>query len=450
MKSLDLDLMRQNRFILALALALPLVVANPVVLHATPVYLRLDSQFASGNHQKSWLEAHTKQVQFQRWLRVSVKTNSSGRTKAPLKYGWLPEDYLLTPLKLVGEASLVDQTPLRHEMQMDSSFHQMLAKNTSVTVLEVRGSWAYVNPLPASEHRPSWIPTENLKALAQSQNQKGFVYLRSPLFAGPSASSRRLGEQRAGRYVQIISRNGDWFQITTGSGTAWLKHSGLWVFEDLGPHGVRTVIANAPLRSSPLPYSDVIENLNPDAVLTVIDTKIQRWGQVHVSQTGDLWWPIADDGADDSSDSKPGQGLKLLTKELFTRKIFDMASSAAIPQLKFASAQGVFRTMDGEEWSKIPLFKNENYPIAIAGLGPVFVGPYVSEDQGETFQTWIRYDKLVATLKSKWVITPRSLQILEIKPDDAAGKKLTLKLNIGLTETVRASTTDQGRTWRAL
>ena len=89
-------------------------------------------------------------------------------------------------------------------------------------------------------------------------------------------------------------------------------------------------------------------------------------------------------------------------------------------------------------------------PIAIAKAGPIFVGPYLSEDSGETFQTWIRYDKLVATLKSRYPTTPQGLQIVEIKPEDPSGKRVRLKLNIGLKHDVSFSTDDRGASWRAL
>ena len=418
---------------------------------ATPVYLRLDSQFPSGNHSRQWLESHTKKVQFQRWIRVQVgetQPNSKAK-KTAASYGWLPEDHLLSPLKLASQASLTEDLPVRDEKEMDAIGSKMLLKNTTVLILEISGSWAYVQPLPASENRPSWVPTDGLRTLVQSQAQRGYVRHNADLYLSPRATSRKIDQVRAGKYVTILKGESGWNEMSWQGGSVWIKHADLWTIEDLGENGARPLSDGLLLRSNPLPYADVIRTVDVKTSLTMIGSKVQRWGLVHVAQTGDLWWPISEDSYDDK-DPQFGITQKVLTKDLFARKIFDMASSVAIPSLKFASAQGIFRTMDGQEWAKIALFKGENYPIAIARGGPVFIGPYISEDQGETFQTWIRYDKLVATLKSRWTLTPRSLQILEIKPEDLSGKRLTLKLNIGLSKPVRAATEDQGRTWRAL
>ena len=125
-----------------------------------------------------------------------------------------------------------------------------------------------------------------------------------------------------------------------------------------------------------------------------------------------------------------------------------MATSPAIPALKFVSAQGVYRTNDGREWSRIATFANNNYPIAIAGAGAVFIGPYLSDDQGETFQQWIRWDILVSTLRHLNQHAPPSLQIAEIRPLDASGRRVLLKLNLGAGLPVSVVTDDQGVSWR--
>jgi hypothetical protein len=145
-----------------------------------------------------------------------------------------------------------------------------------------------------------------------------------------------------------------------------------------------------------------------------------------------------------------GAREKLTTSALFSRKIFDMASSPAIPSLKFASAQGVFRTVDGQEWVKIPLFQDKNYPISIASGGAIFIGPYVSDDHGETFQQWIRWDSLVATLRTHRGRAASGLKILEIRPQDTSGKRVQLQLSLSDDEAVRVRTDDQGVSWRAL
>lgn len=427
------------------ALALAFNWALPSTAFATPVYLRLDSLFPTGNHPRKWLEERTKHVQFQRWLRV--KTNAPDGKG--VIYGWLAEDHLLTPLNLALEAVTTEDVPARRETEMDSLTGQILAKESPVLILETIGSWVRVQPLPASEKRACWVPTESLKPLARAQTRNAYIFKKTPVFVLPGPHARRIGELRARRFIPVIKVQKDWVEIKYQGGSGFVRQEDAWTLEDLGEKGARPLIASAPLRSAPLPYADLVTTLPDQAALEVIEAKVQRWGQVRIPHLGDAWWPIAED-FDDEKDPSSAVTERLLTEDLFSRKIFDMASSPAIPSLKFASAQGVYKTTDGKEWVKIPLFKNENYPISIASQGSIFIGPYVSDDQGETFQTWIRWDKLVATLKARHVITPKQLQILEVRPEDATGRHLSLKLNIGLPEPVRATTDDQGLTWRAL
>ena len=167
-----------------------------------------------------------------------------------------------------------------------------------------------------------------------------------------------------------------------------------------------------------------------------------------MAESGEVWWPIADQGID--IDHEAIKIEKISSSELFRRKIFDMASSPAIPSLKLVSAQGVFRTVDGKEWTKISSFQDKNYPIAIAGLGSIFVGPFVSDDHGETFQQWIRWDSLIASMKRFSHVAPQQLQIQEIRPEDPAGRRVVLKLSIGSETMIKVVTEDQGRSWHPL
>lgn len=428
------------------------LIALPTLSSATPVYLRLDSQFPSGNLSRNWLEAHTKRVQFQRWLRVETEEpieNKKTSDKPSHQYGWLPEDHLVTGLNLASEAILNDDVPARSGNEMDAVTGHILKKSSRVMILDVQGSWAQVNPLPINDKRPAWVPTSALRALQRSPAQKTFIHHRATVFSSPGLSSRKQGEFSSGRYVALLGRKGDWLEVQYRGMPAWIKHHDAWILSDMTSDIVAIATPNAPLRSAPLPYADLVTNLKFDQRLRVIEEKQQRFGLVHVSQNGDLWWPISEDG-EDEHDLRPSSMIKIATQELFARKIFDMATSTSTPSLKIVSAQGIYRTLDGQEWTKIPMFKNQNYPIAIAKAGPIFVGPYLSEDSGETFQTWIRYDKLVATLRSRYSAPPQALQIVEIKPEDPGGHRVRLKLNIGLKEDVSLLSEDQGLHWRAL
>jgi hypothetical protein len=403
---------------------------------ATPVYLSLESRFPSGHHPRQFLESRTRNVQFQQWWRVQTVDKA---------YGWLPEDHLLTPVKLATQVVFIEDTPGRTQRQLDAINSTLLRKNQSALVLEVNGSWARVQPLPASENSPTWTPLSSLRADFEAPSLKAYVPDGALIYVLPGLHARIHERTRTTRFVNVVKETKDWVEIRYGrTGHGFVRSSDAITLSKLKDERVRVLFDLAPLRSAPLPFADVVRTIGPESDLKVIANTTLRWGQARVPEMGEMWWPITEEADERSA----GGREKISSRDLFKRRIFDMASSPAVPSLKFASARGVFRTVDGKEWTKIPIFKDANYPIAVAGGGSVFVGPYVSDDHGETFQQWIRWDSLVATLRRQAKASASGLQILAIKPQDASGRSTILSLNAGLAKPVQLITDDQGVSWR--
>ncbi|MES2963508.1 MAG: hypothetical protein V4760_06430 [Bdellovibrionota bacterium] len=411
---------------------------------ATPIYLAPDSRFPSGHHPRSWLESKTRGVQTQRWFRVVTKDKA---------YGWLAEDHLITTLKLTDQAELVRDTPARTERRLDAILGRpVLKKKTQVLILEIVGSWARVQSLKESDPQNAWVPTEDMKALiSESGPQRAYLPHTVAIRVQPDVRARALTRVPEGSYVHLISIKKDWLEVRTASAFGFIARNEAVLAVDLGEKGAHPAIALAPLRSAPLPYADLLRSLPRTQALKVVDEKSLRWGEVTIRDSGKFWWPIADDTEDEPA-KKNATPVTIATSELFQRKIYDMAASKAIPSLKFASADGIYRTVDGEEWKKIPLFSDQNYPISVASTGAVFIGPYVSEDHGETFQQWIRWDALVSALSPDdgKPDDGKKLGILEIKPQDSAGRRVKLKLDLGRGKSMQVVTDDQGLSWRTL
>ncbi len=411
-----------------------------------PVYLRVDSRFPSGHYTRQTLEGRTRKIHFQRWFRVET---------ADKAYGWIPEEELLTPLMLASEAVLRESTAARTEMRLDSEPQEILPKSMRVEITEVVGSWVRARPLnpgetPENYHGDRidyWIPVDALRVVSTGPIRKVFVSRPSPIFVLPGPHARVAFESKASTIYRVGKVMPGWLQIHTAAGEQYLRRRDAIAIEDLGENGVRPFSDLVPLRSAPLPYANLVRNLKSGAPLKVLNAQSLRWGLARLTEVGEIWWPI-DDEHDDDRKGVPRESLN--TALLFKRKIFDMASSPRIPSLKFISAQGVYRTSDGDEWTKIPLFQDKNYPIAIASSGAVFVGPFISDDQGETFTQWIRWDSLVSTLKRSLRLTPKSLQIQDIRLEDSRGQRVVLKISIGDGSLIKLITDDQGFNWKLL
>jgi SH3-like domain-containing protein len=411
----------------------------------TPIYLHQDSRFPSGNNSRDWLEAHTLKVQFQRWAKVQT---------ADGKQGWVEEDHLLTPLKLAENALVSNDVPARIQPELDNfTGRTVIKKDSKVEILNIRGSWTQVRTLDGAISYVAWIQNESLKPLVGGALTKAFVHKSSPLFVMPDSSAHNFGQIQAERFVEVIRelKNG-FLEIRTGQSRGYIRKSSAWTLSDLGATGVRPLLSLTPLRSQPVPYSEALRQMPLSTTLKVLSSKVLRWGAVEVAELGTMWWPMTDEQSPTDPSHETGRAkdkvLKLSTDELFSRKLFDMAASRVIPSLKFASAQGVFKTTDGETWTQIPSFKDQNYPIAFAKGGAVFIGPYVSEDRGETFQQWIRWDSLIATLNLSSEAVANNVQIIEVHPRDLSGRKLMLSLNVGQAKPVQVVTDDQGLSWR--
>lgn len=426
-----------------------LLAVSAVTARAAPVYLHIDSRFPSGHYTRQLLENRTRKTQLQRWFRVETKDKA---------YGWIPEDDLVTALKLVNEATITETTKLRFERQLKAAEKETVSKGQLVTVLEVRGSWAQIRVrLPSGILRDAWLPTAKLKALVPPGpligHQNVFIPKETKLFVLPGVNARVQGTLPGASFANLVldsrAANAEWLEVQGRFGpSGFVRRSEVVTASDLGENGARPLYDLVPLRSAPLPYANLTRNLPSSTALRVLGAQNLSWGMAKLSEAGEIWWPMAAEGAD--IDREPLIRERISTIDLFRRKIFDMASSPAIPKLKFVSAQGVYRTNDGNEWTKIPLFQDKNYPIAIAGLGSVFVGPYVSDDHGETFQQWIRWDTLVATIKRHTRLTARHLRIEEIRPDDPTGKRVVLRLSVDTDTIVKLVTDDQGMSWRPL
>ncbi len=407
-----------------------------------PVYLKPDSRFPSGFHPREWLESRSKESQVQRWFRITTDGT----------YGWLAEDHVLTTIKLSSIARMTRDEPDRSLPMLDALRNRRIAKNSQVIILEVAGSWSRARVLGEGvPNHDSWILNEALTRDAGNQIERGMTSRSTPLRLSPKQDTKPFDQMPAFKEFSVLNSvsnsTGHWIEVQVDQGSAWIERKNVWLPQDLRDGSIRAMQPGLELRSSPQPNADIVKRLGGTEILKVINSKYLRWGKVKVPEHGWLWWPISDDRTEGQGAIPP---LKLSTKELLGRNIYDMASSESIPGLRFASAKGVFKSRDGIEWSMIPSFEDKNYPIVIAKSGLLFVGPYLSNDNGENFEQWIRWDVLVETLKKETGSAAARVRLSSLEILDADGKSVQILLDIGKSKPVRINTSDRGLSWKVL
>lgn len=410
-----------------------------------PVYLRPESRYPSGYHARDWLESRTRDSRdaaMQRWFRIQ----HAGQ------YGWVAEDHLLTSLKISSIARTIRDEPDRSAPSLDALRSRRIPKNSQVILLETTGSWSRGRVLGESTpNHDSWILNEALVRDSGNQIERGVVYRETPVRLQAKGSSAPIDRLPMFKEISIIKKKFAekhlWLEIQTEAGSAWIDRRDVWLPVDLADGSVRTLVSGLELRSAPYPNSDIIKLLHGPEILKVIDSKYLRWGYVKVPEHGFLWWPISDDRVDQPGFVPP---MKISTTDLLNRAVFDMVVSDSIPGLRFASANGIFKSRDGREWSKIPKFEEKNYPLAVTKNGLIIVGPYLSRDHGESFEQWIRWDRLVETVKTTTGIPPARLRISHVAVLQEKGDStdaIEIQLDVGRSVPIRLRTQDRGLQW---
>lgn len=295
-----------------------------------------------------------------------------------------------------------------------------------------------------------WLAAEHV--LTRSDLNNGLLaYAKEtvPLHATPVLRSELIATVRAGEKVVVAQKQAPvgWVAVTRGSVNGFLPRNSVFLAIDVKPSTALSLVSQLPVRKHSVPYSDVVTKLERYEEVTALGTRSEAWGRVSLASGGSVWWPMNDE-IPAPGEAKP-QVLRLLTSQLFQRKLFDMASSPLSRDLKIASADGIFRTTNGRDWTKLVQFRNENHPVAVSSLGRIFIGHYYSDDNGTTFSEYIRWDLLIGRLKQTWKLDGETIRLVEIRPSKSEINAVELLLDIGLPNKVTVSTTDLGRNWLA-
>jgi len=405
---------------------------------SVPIYLSPESVYPSGNYSREWLSEKTLSRHSQRWFRVR---SQKGQT------GWVPEDHVLTSLRLSTHARTNGIVDLLRGQELNSMKLATLGANVRVRMMESSGRWSLVEVDGSGQ--TGYVINDLLRPDFETR-ARGFVKEPAHLQREAKLASDTLRRIRTGEIVEILHspRNSQWSLVQHRGAIGYVRRHLLIAREDIPPQSVLVSRHFLPIRKASAPFADVVFRAQRFENLRWLDSRIEEWGMVRVRREGVVWWPMTT-LVKDPTETTPKR-LQLSTQQLFRRKIFDMASNPANPNLKFASAAGIFRTTNGQTWTKIEMFAEQNHPIAVSSTGRVFVGPYVSDDQGQNFEQYIRWDLLMNTVRKQRPVSEHQVRILETKPLDRSGNRLQLRLDIGHHQPIEVQTSDLGQSWKTL
>lgn len=323
----------------------------------------------------------------------------------------------------------------------DAKSGASLSPGDEVQVLERSSGWIKIKHLQKGEGWTLWnrleslnddigvyvplIPTE-LREKASTQSPTILkVPLEARLIAKAYHSSGWVRVDYEGRsgYIDMQhlvgradfaqwawQRKNGWFLVAHRNGSSLIGQDGRKVplSQILGfaPNDQRWIVSKADHESG-IP-------LRAHAEIIRIETTL--WGVSQLPGHGVVWWK-----KDHLAQLKttPQEQETLTTEEFLKRPIFsyDVEEKSSLQGL--ASSQGVWRTLDGRTWTRIPQFGNQDLPVAIHPKGVWLVGTYRSVDRGLSFENSIRWDQLARSVENKLKQTPKkiTLQKLSVLPN---------------------------------
>lgn len=435
---------------------------------AIPVYKHPNSLHPSGFHNPKRLKA-SGETQKEMWLHVQVSANKSGQ----VALGWIPARYVISALDVSSKAKLHANTTVHSQPSLKEAPLFELKRKQVVTIK--------LNQSP--NQADEWIKISYKK-------QTGFVkkeFLDPLVYDGGVAISRKaLALKRYPRKkaltterilpltrMAILKIKGRWLKLKSHDGApGWAPMDKLFTRLDFATKFVqkgrlRSVSLQRPLKSfkgikglytqrnqlitwrpvslvkAPGSREKVQARLKAFDKATLIKRYEVKWVKGRIPKRGYLWWMLPP--------KNKLENQKYSFEDLSKNEIFDLAASPQFSDLKFASANGVYRTFDNKNWEKLEFFEDENHPIAISQSGHIFVGPFKSEDQGKTFQPYVRWDNLVKNLIQAQNQVPYLLRLSDVEFVKNKDKKEVLRITVAAgrkqPKYLSFVSPDEGRSW---
>jgi hypothetical protein len=435
---------------------------------SVPIYRALGSPFSSGRIAKSRLMSTIGRTSLEPWLRVR---SNSDNGKSPNHEGWIRSEAALVEWDISTFVEINKTAPVRAlRMKSDMPTKSLPAK-TVVRCLSHTEGWLLVSYGGFT----GWIESTYANIYGSGWG-KAYFPKTAKIYKAASVGSKSVSSIRSGTFARIRGAQGQFFWVETSdrvigfvpaknvisrldfSDEVFIEKS--WVAK-------KTTLALEKLKGfrSALPYAYI----NTDRVAAVdapandgkVITQLQRgqkvgvladhrviWAESSAEGHGQVWWPTND---------KESHSADMVIRERWTlaelkkRGIYDVTKRKGSKEVQFASARGLFRSLDGKLWDEVPFFQGQNYPLAFESSGALLVGPYRSKDLGESFEPYFKSESILTALqgnryKFQARKIPKSLRITEIKSFKNTGE-LRLRIETDRRQSQWISSYDDGKSW---
>lgn len=434
------------------------------IAFSIPVYRSPTSAFPSGDKTIASLKNSLSKVISKTWYLVEANDEQ----------GWIRSSLIFSHWHFVNKATAKSSLDIHVTPAWNSPTKGKVPKNGVVSIRKIEEDWAEIDGIVG------WV---DIRDLEPDTSVSGYGFCRRNLSLKQKArsDSANLAQLKAGDRVTISTFSGEWVNVSANGRSGYIELAELLTKLDLAKmlrfdhqrdwHPVDQsvgqwiksgdtyiAIANVTdieMRQDLLFVSQPHVNLRLEPnfedesksqlgflqPVKLLEKKDFKWAMSKLSSNNMLWWHF-------EQNQLPRATIdRVASKDLFTNKIYAIATSPIVPNLMFASAKGVFRSTDGENWIRLREFQDQNYPIAVSPSGVIFVGAHRSYDHGKTFEQFIRWEKIADILEKRYGQEPQSLTINNIKIEDKDGMNLTLTIDAGWGK-IDINSTNHGHAWQ--
>lgn len=422
---------------------------------ALPVYSKMNNKWPSLNVSKPILVKNLIELRNNPW--VALKNPATQTTF------WEQEENLYNPTHVSRWAYLKPTAQLRRFPNESSLPIKQTQTKGYWLILQHSSHWVQVTQFENKSRY--WVEASQLNAAGKNWDY-AVTKNSTSLYSQADFTGKKMCHVASHERLTVYSFSGHFARVSScgGSGYVPLKdlitkaHFAKYVTTSDGPHEVLRINTSEVIDTNlrPVSFSSILEFVfHPDLRISkssefaaiqklyVLQTRNIVWGLSEVPKAGLFWWNTG------LKETEKEPGLELPTKDLIKRKFFDIVTSPINPKEKWASANGIYRTIDGKTWQKVSQFENNDYPIFISKSGRIFVGPYFSDDDGETFSSYVKWDLLLKLLNNKYHAHLNDIRLSRIESLDFTGDTLKLIFHVA-NQYLSIETKDFGNSWQLL
>ena len=378
-------------------------------------------------------------------------------TQVQFHVSWDHRDFLVAKSDLLFDLEVsekvitANQAFLRSEPEFNANRLLTMSAGKPARILKSAQLWLYVEVMNDSQQIKGWVHAQDIKA-----DESDFGFYRSLMEAKlkekPDSFSSTLTTVPRLSSLRSLETNAQWIKVKYDGKIGYihkqyliskidfadsvLDKTGEWMKVTKIKHD-HLVVKSSDDGQKSIPFDHLIKIRTNDSVAFV--TKAQEGsGKTPqlgskvdvVEKRGEVWYQSILDGHNKVWWTEKKERQKAVTvsdQELRKKKINSISLIDRGEILGLASASGnIYKTIDGSTWKRIDTFQNAEYPVLAHPNGNLFVGPYRSTNNGETFDPFIKWDELALMIKEKYNYDPKFFKMTKMEYETSSHIKLTI------------------------